>query len=42
MNINPIRNDADHAAALKEIDRLWGAVPGTEGADRLDNSGDAG
>jgi HTH-type transcriptional regulator/antitoxin HigA len=36
MNINPIRNDADHAAALKEIDRLWGVAPGTEGADRLD------
>jgi hypothetical protein len=25
-----------HAAALKEIDRLRGTAPGTEGADRLD------
>jgi HTH-type transcriptional regulator / antitoxin HigA len=36
MNINPIRTDADHAAALKEIDRLWNAELGTEDGDRLD------
>ncbi len=27
MDIAPIRTDADHAAALAEIDRLWGADP---------------
>jgi HTH-type transcriptional regulator/antitoxin HigA len=36
MNIDPIRTDADHAAALKEIDRLWNAGPGTEDGDKLD------
>ncbi len=36
MNIKPIRTDADHRAALKEIERLWGAVPGTEEGDKLD------
>ena len=25
MDIRPIRADADHAAALEEIERLWGA-----------------
>jgi HTH-type transcriptional regulator/antitoxin HigA len=35
MEINSIRNDADHAAALKEIDGLWNAQPGTEDFDRL-------
>ena len=32
----PIRNDADHAAALREIERLWDAAAGTEEADNLD------
>jgi HTH-type transcriptional regulator/antitoxin HigA len=36
MNISPIHTDADHTAALKEIDRLWNADPGTEDADKLD------
>jgi len=36
MNINPIRTDADHKAALAEIERLWNADPGTEDGDRLD------
>lgn len=36
MNIRPIMNDEDHAAALDEIERLWGAKPGTEESDRLD------
>jgi HTH-type transcriptional regulator/antitoxin HigA len=36
MNINPIRTDADHAAALREIDRLWGAAVGSDDAARLD------
>ncbi len=24
MEIKPIRNDTDHATALREIERLWG------------------
>ena len=36
MEINPIRNDEDHAAALREIERLWGAAPDTEDSDKLD------
>lgn len=34
--VKPVRNDADHAAALAAIERLWGAVPGTPDGDRLD------
>ena len=34
--ISPIRTDADHAAALAEVRRLWGATPGTAAGDRLD------
>lgn len=36
MNIRPIRNDADHEAALREIDRLWGAPDDSPAADKLD------
>lgn len=36
MDIRPIRTDDDHAAALAEIERLWGADPGTSEGDRLD------
>lgn len=36
MEINPIRNDEDHVAALREIERLWGAAPDTENGDKLD------
>jgi HTH-type transcriptional regulator/antitoxin HigA len=36
MEIYPIRNDEDHAAALREIERLWGAAIGTEEGDKLD------
>ncbi len=36
MEIKPIRNDADHDAALREIERLWGAKEGTPEADRLE------
>jgi HTH-type transcriptional regulator/antitoxin HigA len=36
MEIKPIRNDADHGAALREIERLWGAKEGTPEGDRLD------
>src|SRR4051812_35585799 len=36
MEIRPIRNDDDHAAAVAEIERLWGAAAGTEEGDKLD------
>ena len=35
-NIRPIRNESDHEAALKEVERLWGARSGTADGDRLD------
>lgn len=36
MDIHPIRNDADHAEALKMIERYWDAADGTPEADALD------
>jgi len=36
MHIKPIRSDADHAAAVEEIDRLWNAEPGTPEHDTLE------
>ena len=36
MHVKPIHTDLDLAVALKEIDRLMGATPGTEEGDRLD------
>lgn len=36
VDVRPIRNDADHAAALAEIEQLWGAEPDTPEGDRLD------
>lgn len=36
MAIRPIRNDADHEDALREIEALWGAEEGTKAGDRLD------
>lgn len=36
MEIRPIRNEADYEAAVAEIDRLWGAEPGTDDGDKLD------
>jgi len=36
MDITPIRTDADHEAALREIEMLWGAAEGTPEGDRLD------
>jgi len=36
MEIKPIRNEADHEEALREIERLWGAKEGTPQGDRLD------
>jgi HTH-type transcriptional regulator/antitoxin HigA len=36
MLIKPIKTEADHAAALREIERLWGADEGTSEGDRLE------
>jgi HTH-type transcriptional regulator / antitoxin HigA len=36
MDIRPIRTDADHRAALAEIEACWGAPEGSEKGDRLD------
>lgn len=36
MDIRPIRTKADHRAALKEVERLWEAEPGTPDGDRID------
>jgi HTH-type transcriptional regulator/antitoxin HigA len=34
--LKPIRTEADHTAALAEVERLWGAETGTPEGDRLD------
>jgi len=34
--LKPIRSKRDHEAALKELERLWGAKSGTRDGDRLD------
>lgn len=36
MHLKPIKTDADHEAALKEIERLWDAKVGTAAGDRLE------
>ncbi len=36
MDIKPIKTDADHYAALREIEQLWGAAEGTAEGDRFD------
>ena len=36
MLIKPIKTEADHAAALREVERLWGADEGTAEGDRLE------
>jgi HTH-type transcriptional regulator/antitoxin HigA len=35
-SLKPIRNKKDYEAALKEVERLWGAKLGTREGDRLD------
>jgi HTH-type transcriptional regulator/antitoxin HigA len=35
-DLKPIRTEADHDAAMTEIERLWGAKSGTPEGDRLD------
>jgi len=34
--VKPIRTKRDYEAALKEVERLWGAKTGTRAGDRLD------
>ena len=34
--LKPIHCDADHADAMAEVERLWGATTGTPDGDRLD------
>ena len=34
--VRPIRSKRDYEAALKEIERLWGARAGTADGDRLE------
>src|SRR5260370_31038432 len=34
--VRPIRTKRDYEAALKEVERLWGAKTGTSNGDRLD------
>ena len=36
VDVKPIRSEADHEAALAEVERLWGATSGTPRGDRLD------
>ena len=36
MQLKPIKTDADHEAALREIERLWGAAEGSADGDRLE------
>ena len=36
MRIKPIKTEADYHAALKEIERIFDAAPGTREGDRLD------
>ncbi len=36
MAIKPIKNASDHEAALREIERLWGAAEDTADGDALD------
>jgi len=36
ISIRPIKTKADYKAALKEVDRLWRAEPGTPDGDRVE------
>jgi HTH-type transcriptional regulator/antitoxin HigA len=36
IDIRPIRTKADYRAALKEVERLWDAEPGTRDGDRVE------
>lgn len=36
MHLKPIKTESDYDAALREIERLWGAAEGTADGDRLE------
>jgi HTH-type transcriptional regulator/antitoxin HigA len=36
MELKPIRTKRDHAAALKEVERLWNASEGSRDAERIE------
>jgi HTH-type transcriptional regulator/antitoxin HigA len=36
MTVKPVKTEADYDAALRAIERLWKAKPGTPAADRLE------
>lgn len=36
VDVRPIRTEADHAAALAELEELWGAPDGTPEGDRFE------
>ena len=36
MDIRPLRDEADHAVALAEIDRLWDSPEGSPEADKME------
>ena len=36
MEIHPIRKDADHEVALREVEQLWGAADNSPAGDGLD------
>jgi len=36
MDIRPIRTDADHEAALRRVEEIWNAAPGSPEGDELD------
>jgi HTH-type transcriptional regulator/antitoxin HigA len=36
MRLRPIKTEADHEAALRDIEHLWGSKDGTPEGDRLD------
>ena len=36
MDIRPIKTKSDYRAALKDVERLWEAEPGTPDGDRVD------
>jgi HTH-type transcriptional regulator / antitoxin HigA len=36
IEVRPIRTKRDYEAALREVERLWGAKAGTSDGDRLD------
>ena len=36
MNIRPIRTKTDYRAAMREVERLWNATPGTPNGDRVE------